>query len=140
MKQTDYGSIRALQSTINPPHSQANERTLGSSEEGTGPGDSHLFPSERSGPRWSPLPGGMGVGGGAACVPMGCHSTRKGSEEGKEAHSSGSLWFCLSPKGTVCFWKVIEFPQCPLNFKIIEPVRNTLCSERNSKCGHINST
>lgn len=139
MKQTDYGSIRALQSTINPPRSQANERTLGSSEEGTGPGNSHLFPSEWSGPQWSPLPGGMGVGAGGCLCPHGMSQHEEG-ERGRERSTQLGFVLVLSPKGTVCFWKVIEFPQCPLNFKIIEPVRNTLCSERNSKCGHINST
>lgn len=78
MKQTDYGSIRALQSPINPPHSPASEKTQGSSEEGTEPGDSHLFPSEQSGPQWSPLPGGMGCVQEAACVPKGGHSRGRG--------------------------------------------------------------
>lgn len=131
MKQTDYGSIRALPSSINPRHSPASERTPGSWGGRDGAWRQPFAPFRAA---WPPGASpfwrhGVGAGGctgwvqGAARAPVGCHSRGRAVRKGKECKARLRIASAHHQRGTVCFWKAVEFPQRLLNFKSMAPVK-----------------
>lgn len=77
----------------------------------------------------------MGTGE-AARVHVGCHNRERGVMKGKR-HMARPPTALFITKEDIWFWRIMEFPSFPLNSKIIEIARNTVGSEKNSKCGHV---